>query len=92
MKTTEEKIQDAKEAEKKLEAELEKKGVSHFWAKLIASVLIAAIAIAAGFLATSCSVSYTKLPDGTVRATVKPVHVTPQKTAYAANEQLRNAA
>lgn len=68
MKTEEEKIADAKEAGEKIQAALEKRGVSHFWAKLIASLLIAGIAIAAGFFATSCSVSYTKLPDGTVQA------------------------
>ena len=68
MKTEEEKIADAKEAEKKIEAALEQKGVKHFWAKLIASVIIAGLAIAASFFATSCTVTFTKLPDGTVQA------------------------
>lgn len=77
--TTEEKVQKAKDAEKKIEGLLEKHGLNSFWAKLIASVIIAGIAIAVGMFTTSCTVSYTKLPDGTVTAqgaVVKPVHVT----------------
>lgn len=77
--TTEQKIEKAKEAEKKIKEALEKHGVGGFWAKLISSVIIAAVAIAVGMFATSCTVSYTKLPDGTVTAqgsVVKPVHVT----------------
>ena len=67
-KSEEQRIQDAKEAKEKIQTALEKRGVKSFWAKLIASVIIAGLAIAASFFATSCSVTYTKLPDGTVQA------------------------
>lgn len=95
-KSEEQRIQDAKEAKEKIQTALEKRGVKSFWAKLIASLIIAGIAIAASFFCASCSVSYTKLPDGTVKATgsiVKPVTVTPQKTAYySLNDQTRKVA
>ena len=48
--TTEEKVQKAKEAEKKIEGAL------------------AALAIAVGMFTAGCAMSYTKLPDGTVKA------------------------
>ena len=67
--TTEEKIQQAKEAEKKLEEKLKEHGVGGFWAKLLAAVIIAGVMVAAWMLQTSCSVTYTKLPDGTTQAT-----------------------
>ena len=66
--TTEEKVQKAKEAERKLEGELEKHGFNSFWAKLVAGAVIAAIAVAVGMFTTQCTMTYTKLPDGTVRA------------------------
>ncbi len=66
--TTDEKIQKAKEAEKRIESELEKHGFNGFWAKLTASVIIAALAVAVGMFATSCSMTYTRMPDGTVQA------------------------
>ena len=66
--TTEEKVQKAKDAEKKIEGVLEKHGLNGFWAKLVASLIIAAIAIAVGMFTTQCTMSYTKLPDGTVKA------------------------
>ena len=77
--TTEEKVDKAKEAEDKIASALEKHGFNGFWAKLVASAIIAAIAVVVGMFATSCTVSYTKLPDGTVTAqgaVAKPVHVT----------------
>ena len=79
METTEQKVQKAKDAEKKIEGVPEKHGFNGFWAKLVASVIIAAIAIAVGMFTTSCTVSYVKLPDGTVQVDgvlAKPVHVT----------------
>ena len=66
--TTEEKVQKAKEAEKKIEGALAKHGLNGFWAKLVASVIIAALAIAVGMFTAGCTMSYTKLPDGTVKA------------------------
>ena len=66
--TTEEKVQKAKDAEKRIEGVLEKHGFNGFWAKLVASVIIAALAVAVGMFTTQCTMSYTKLPDGTVRA------------------------
>lgn len=65
--TTEEKVQKAKDAEKKIEGALEKHGFAGFWAKLIASLIVAGIAVAVGMFTTSCSAVYTKLPDGTVQ-------------------------
>ena len=79
METEAEKIEKAKEAQKRIEDKLKEHGMGVFLARLLAAVIIAGVAVAVSILSTSCSVSYTKLPDGTVTAqgaVVRPVHVT----------------
>lgn len=54
-------------------------GVPGTLARVIAGAIVGAVAGWYLATATGCTVSYTKLPDGTVRAqgaVVKPVHVT----------------
>lgn len=54
-------------------------GVSGTLARVLAGAIVGAVAGWYVATATGCTVSYTKLPDGTVQAhgaVVKPVHVT----------------
>ena len=54
-------------------------GVPGTLARIIAGAIVGAVAGWYLATATGCTVSYTKLPDGTVKAqgaVVKPVHVT----------------
>lgn len=66
--TQAEMIERAKEAEKRIEEKLTERGVGSFWARLLAALIVAAAAVAVSVFSVSCSMNYTKLPDGTVQA------------------------
>lgn len=87
MENTETPPQKNEQEKGALSALLEACGLSGTKAKAIAGAILAIIAAITACLATSgCSVTYTKLPDGTVKASgavVKPIYVTSEKAKAA---------
>lgn len=73
MKTTEEKIQEAKDAEQKIEQALVQRGWKKWLAKAIAIGAVVIAGIVYAVTQTGCSGTYTRLPDGSMQATVTVV-------------------
>ncbi len=69
MKATEEKLQEAKDAEQKIEQALVQRGWKKWLAKAIAIGAVVIAGIVYAVTQTGCSVTYTRLPDGSVQAT-----------------------